>query len=283
MNRKLKFLFLLAIFWLSFAGVTQIDLTRQVMGVLLCGNGGTGAATTSANYVLAGPVTGAASCPAFRAVNATDSASTPLPATQRWAYWFAGQTPWGDVTTETGGFNTVSADATHQFPYRIYTTGTTSGNTAGRNGALNYVTGRHIDQLTYAQAAQTTSIRWWSGVSDQTFATMAASDTPTGNYAAFRFSTGASDTTYHCLTSTGSTQQDQSSGVTADTNFHYMEIKFDDANSQVLFYIDGSLVCTNATTVPASSTALRLAQGATTLTNAARNAEIAWVLMRSDF
>ena len=50
----------------------SIDLTTKVTGQLPIANGGTGAATTSQNYVFAGPATGGSGAPSFRSLVAAD-------------------------------------------------------------------------------------------------------------------------------------------------------------------------------------------------------------------
>lgn len=55
---------------------TGLPLTTGVTGTLPVANGGTGATTATANYVFAGPTTGAAAAPSFRALVAADIPST---------------------------------------------------------------------------------------------------------------------------------------------------------------------------------------------------------------
>lgn len=57
---------------LAAANVASIPLTTGVSGLLPVGNGGTGVSTSSANQVFAGPVSGGAAAPSFRALDPDD-------------------------------------------------------------------------------------------------------------------------------------------------------------------------------------------------------------------
>lgn len=58
------------------ASLTVVDLTSNVSGILPVANGGIGVATASAATVFAGPTTGGAAAPGFRALVSTDIPST---------------------------------------------------------------------------------------------------------------------------------------------------------------------------------------------------------------
>jgi hypothetical protein len=130
---------------------------------------------------------------------------------------------------------------------------------AGASGTLNYRTGRNISVLIIAGAAgKITDERWWFGVTDQAIATAGGSDNPAGNYAAFRFSTPASDTVWQAITKDGTTQNVQSTGVAPIVNTpQTFGIIFNDSTPNVQFYINGSLVATSTTHLPSASTNLR--------------------------
>lgn len=58
---------------LMVAAVTTVNLATQVFGLLPVANGGTGVSTATANYLFAGPTSGSAAAPAFRAQVAADA------------------------------------------------------------------------------------------------------------------------------------------------------------------------------------------------------------------
>lgn len=106
---------------------------------------------------------------------------------------------------------------------------------------------------------RTSDVRWYAGLSDTTIAGFANDDTGSGqNYAMFRFSSFASDTNFQCVVrnaSSGPTIVD--SGIAADTLSHRFSILVVSSTS-VAFYIDGTLVATIATDLPADSVKMRV-------------------------
>jgi len=137
---------------------------------------------------------------------------------------------------------------------------------------LNYRTGRNIALHSQAGPARIVNARYWFGLTDQTLATMSASDNPAGNYAAFRFSTVAGDTHYQAITKDGTTQTIVDTGVTpiaisAPGNIAVFDIIFNDGTPNVLFYINGTLVATITTHLPSASTNLRFLVSQTPNTN----------------
>lgn len=112
-----------------------------------------------------------------------------------------------------------------------------------------------VNSLIRGWMSRITDCRFWFGLSDSG-SLLTVSDTPSGNYAMFRFSTFASDGHIMCCTSDGSTQTAVSSGVSADLASHSYGLEFDDVTPAVKFYIDGNLVATITTTLPASGTPL---------------------------
>jgi hypothetical protein len=163
----------------------------------------------------------------------------------------------GDVATLTGSSLAESPTSIAGAALGIFASNTNTA--SGLNGNLNYRTGRNIRFFLLCGAAgKITDERWWWGVTDQTLATMSGSANPAGNYAAFRFDTTASDTTWQCITKDGSTQNVQASGVAPVINtVQTFAIEFNDSGSTVLFYINGSLVATSSSHLPSASTNLR--------------------------
>lgn len=116
------------------------------------------------------------------------------------------------------------------------------------SGTAVYRTGFNINAMFEVYIARSTDIRCWIGISANSSLTV--SDTPTGAYAMFRFSSIAGDTHWKCITSDGTTQTIVDSGITPDTGGHRFGIQFDDTNNKINFYIDGVLVGTSSTHLP---------------------------------
>ncbi len=119
-------------------------------------------------------------------------------------------------------------------------------------------TGRHISISGGIALFRTTDIRFWFGCFNTTSgSSITNSDTtPTSIYAAFRFSSIAGDTHWQAVTRDGTTQNVVSTGISPDTAQHRFGIFFDDANSQIIFYIDGVSVATLTANLPPANTAL---------------------------
>lgn len=246
---------------------TLINLAEQVMGILPVANGGTGLNSTSANFVLIGPTSGSGA-PTWR-LNTSGSSGMPKPNTQRWEYRVrtGPSTPLtivGDVDSgdAPGGFAGVAATSTTPDAGQFKTT-STSGTQADIFGNANYVMGRNVSFQTYNKISATANARLWISLSDQTVATMGASDNPAGNYAGFWYCNDASTacqkngssfdaTTFWCVSKDNSTQTLTDSSVTVDTNWHRFQITFNDSTPNAVFSIDGSAVCTLTTHLPAS-------------------------------
>jgi hypothetical protein len=162
-----------------------------------------------------------------------------------------------------------------------YGTAASTNSASSIEGNLNYNTSSNPTYQTYMALTNTANARVWAGLTNQTAATMAASDNPAGNYAAFRYSTAAGDTTYKCITKDGTTQTIADSGVAPGTGGHKFEI-LHLASGQTTFKIDGGWACANTTHLPASSTMTRYVNTITTLTNAVRSIRVGWVYVESD-
>ena len=274
MKKTLYILVLITVaFWFGVAAETKIRLATQVIDQVAAG------------FIYAGPVSGAAATPTFRAMDPFDISAMPRPNDRRWALAIrngASSDLIGDVSTASGSFGQNAADSTSPANVQGATT-TTDGNVARVNGNLNYVVGRNIlFQIINKQSSTITRLDWW-GVTDQTAATMAAADDPAGNYAAFRYSSSA-DSNYKCITKDNTTQNVQDSGVAVDsTAYHEYEIR-ESAGVNFTFYIDGTLVCTNSTNLPTSGTPLRYIYTVTCVVCAptAVNIRNGWIYIESD-
>jgi hypothetical protein len=155
----------------------------------------------------------------------------------------------------------VAPTTTHPVANEIYQT--SNDNVAGYYGKMNYITGKNLQMLFNGYITQITDTRFWCGFSDTAGTTAwGGTDTPTGKFAAFRFSSVATDTNYQCCTSDGSTQTTTDSGVAADTNGHAFAIEFADGTPAVLFYIDSVLVATVTTNLPGNGVVMNYYIGA---------------------
>jgi len=121
-----------------------------------------------------------------------------------------------------------------------------------------YRTGKHIEFWAAVRFTDTADCAHWIAIgngSALTSATFGNSDTNSAvKFAGFRYSTIAGDSHWQCVTGDGSATTLTDSGITPDGKEHRFAIFFDDDNSQILFYIDGTLVATNTTHLPPAST-----------------------------
>jgi hypothetical protein len=161
-------------------------------------------------------------------------------------------------------------------------TAATNGSIVSLNGnSAVWRTGKNIYFVSVEKLSQTTNERFWVGL---TTAASAGNITNVGNSdslisatggpfrgAAFRYSTGASDTEWKCITSDGTTQNVGSSGVAITTGTVILEIREDVANSKFYFYINHSLVYTATSNLPGSggNVNLEYLRSLTTLTTGA--------------
>ncbi|MFZ0953623.1 MAG: hypothetical protein WAN17_15230 [Candidatus Sulfotelmatobacter sp.] len=139
---------------------------------------------------------------------------------------------------------------------------TSAGDPAGYQSATNatfcpwWFDGPNLNLFVDAAILQTVTERVWIGMFDVALSTTTifGSDTLSANqYAAFRYSTVASDTHIQCVCCDGSTQKVVSSGVVADTKSHRFVIIINDSTPNVQFYIDGILVATITSNTPTTS------------------------------
>lgn len=112
-------------------------------------------------------------------------------------------------------------------------------------------------------AATGANVRSWAGLTSNSGSTQCGATNPAGDYAAFRWAQGV-DTNIQCITKDSSTQTVVDSGVPVTLGaVNKLAINCDSANSQVLFYINGSLVATITTHLPTAATAMKWMSGFT--------------------
>ncbi len=213
-----------------------------------------------------------------------DCMGTPKPNARRWTYitYPGSGTSFNANGDITGGNIATSVPATTSEPAVLdYATAGTTNSATSLEGNPNYNSSANPTYQTYASIAGTTNTRMWLGFTDQSAATMAASANPAGNYAAFRYDTGAGDTAIKCVTKDGTTQNITNTFTAPTTAGHKYEIDIIQG-TEVIFKLDGAEVCTQFTNSPAANTMLRYVNTMTTLTNAINDIRVGWVYIESD-
>jgi hypothetical protein len=187
----------------------------------------------------------------------------------------------GDIATITGTASAIAADATDPTTENLLS-GAVSGNESGLNGNAIYrsAASRRLMLQTYAKLQETSNVRAWICLTDQTLATQAGSDNPAGNYACFRYSTPASDANWKAVTKDGTTQNVADTGVAISTTGTEFEIEFDDTNSKINFRINGTLTNTLSANLPGAAN-LRYVVVAETQEAVAKNIRVAWLAVAS--
>jgi len=166
-----------------------------------------------------------------------------------------------DIASGTNVFGSTNPDVANsrQTSYQYHSTGSGGANWAGLNGQLSpgaiawqFLTNVYFYNSFWTDA--TTNRRIWLGIFQTSLSqsTIFGSDTlATGEYIAFRYSTVAGDTVWQCVVCDGATQNVVSSGVAPDTKSHAFNIVSTDGTS-IKFYIDGALVATVTSNIPAT-------------------------------
>jgi hypothetical protein len=298
MKKQWPMLVVLVTALITLAAATQINLTTNVTGLLPVANGGTGVATANAGTVFGRPQTAGSGAPGFYTYAAV-LGSIPLPNTGRSTLSEAvgdGTQNLGDEANFSGTTITNNVATSTAPPTVTVGTSAANGNVASISGNLNYVVGRNpYYQYRWTAANITTRRDWIATLTDQTSATMGASDNPAGNYAGFWFCADGAGTacqkngssfdatTYWCVTKDNTTQQLTDSAVTADTSAHEFEV-YESAAGIYDFYIDGTKVCTNSTNPPTSGAVLRYSNTVTCIGCASgRNFDWAWTYIQTNF
>lgn len=208
------------------------------------------------------------------------------PLRQRWAMgWASVGGLWsqvGDNPSHTGTQTFIAPTAT-EGPMFNMASSASLGADAGENGQLNYWNARNPILRVRVKLQESAAMRVWIGFSDQTLSTMVASDNPAGNYAAFRFSTDASDVNWQAVTKDNTTQGITDTGKAFDTAVHALEVIVDNDNSKVYFLIDDALVATRTANLPGTGLALRYVCGLETREAVAKNIRFEQVQAMIDF
>jgi hypothetical protein len=225
------------------------------------------------------------------------NAKIPSPITRRWALLITTSTSTidgaavGTLMGETiggGNCNTMQSPFTGSpalaTPYSQCAQ-SSAGGVAGMNGQPNWPTGSNLLMTQKAGISQNTSIRFRAGFGDAgNLGSWLGADTlTTSNYAAFRFSTSASDAHFKCETGDGAAVTVGDSGITPVVNTLYLlTVQFNDAVPNVVFSINGTVVCTNTTHLPTASTSLRYFSGISPITAVSTTELLSWIYIESD-
>jgi hypothetical protein len=137
------------------------------------------------------------------------------------------------------GFNTSATANT-----AVGISDTISGPASLTSDDINYTLGCLGLYEKCLMLGSTANVRYWIGFAGNTQTpNIFRTDNPTTRCCAFRYSTAAGDTTWQCVVTDGTIQVAAGTTVVPDaTALHVYSIQF--SNSNVLFYIDGTLVGT---------------------------------------
>ncbi|MGH7196844.1 MAG: hypothetical protein ACREGJ_03735 [Candidatus Saccharimonadales bacterium] len=208
----------------------------------------------------------------------TECTGTPRPNARRTMMKMANgtDTTWegyGATITNTG---TVAADTIPRIAIQHSTTAT-SGNVAGASSNVAWDRAFDSDYLlyqTYAYFGSTTDRRVWLGFTTLDIATMGGSSEPaSGGYAAFRYDTGAGDTTFKCVVRPFAAPTIVDSGVTVTAKEFRFEVFY--TFTETVFKINGDEVCRIADSP--SGDRVRVVNSITTLAAAAKSLEVSWM------
>lgn len=213
----------------------------------------------------------------YRAVSSggggTTPAAQPVSYTDRWWIHQADMdgTAYSTIGVDFVISGTGSSTADNDTDSRWIRTSTAAS--ANATGQLQSITGilmrrrfRSAHVLRMKTYTDISSLRFWSGLFSSA---PQLADDPTGDLAAFRYSTNAGDTEWMCCVKDGSTLSATASGVTVATDTMYLLwVETDD--SEVRFYINETLVHTASANLPSIDQDMGFHVGMTTLTAAVR-------------
>lgn len=225
-------------------------------------------ANQAANTVWAGPTSGGAAPPTFRALATGDVPAGTVSVFRNWHGWAAlgrdGSIAFTYATNpQTGGLTVIHVDATATEPtYERITTAAAGGSSAtvldnsGEGaGSRQIPIGILSEYRTRVRLSSIAQERIWIGLSNQTSggATF-QTDTPNIPFVGFRYSSAA-ESTYQCVAQTSSIAQTVTdTAVTVDTNGHTFRLT--KSGSNVVCSIDGTATATMSSNLPAAGTLL---------------------------
>jgi hypothetical protein len=166
------------------------------------------------------------------------------------------------------------------------TAGTSSTNTTFIRGSTTGANG--FFYRARVGVVDTTSIRIFSGLTNQSSATMVGADNPAGHYIGFQFSTNRADTNWMITSKDGTTQTATSTGIAFAANKVYDLTFFCSQQcTSITWRVDNVTDNTNATgtvstNLPGTTTSLRIAEAVSTLTTAVKNLRMQFAYTEAD-
>jgi hypothetical protein len=184
----------------------------------------------------------------------------------------AQQTSLGYGNSENGTGSNVGGTSTEMFG-RNFVSAASVGGTFGWSSGAVFISDHNARHFISTKiVTDLTSMRYWVGLASTTLGNL-SSDTPSQHLAMFRYSS-ASDTKWTAVTcaGTGAATTTTESQVLVEAKTYLFGIEY--TASSVKFYINGSLVATHTTNIPASNQQLRLMAGGVNTAASARNARV---------
>jgi len=181
----------------------------------------------------------------------------------------------GINNTQLSKNGTDSAASDSDGAWNNYLSASSSGANAGWSTAASWAEWQCYPAFIVAiKPVDITAVRIWCGWI--TSGGIYGSDSPaTGTTVAFRFSSTAGDTNWQCCTSDGTTGNTVDSGVAVVSGTSYvLAVYKDPSTGNAIFIINGQVVATISTHLPASTTDMYSIYTATTTTSIAKNIKL---------
>lgn len=212
----------------------------------------------------------------------TDCIGIPKPNTQRTTNMVANGndanwTGYGDILTNVAPAGSGGSLSSNLVPSVYNDTAASIGSVAGVHG--NTIYSGDNDRLIFQTHLDTTqvNVRIWAGFTDQTIATMGASTTPAGSYAAFRYDSSV-EATWKCVTRNGvsATVTDSTIAIADDQKFEIVL----EPGTRAVFKINGQTVCNVTGTVP--DALFRVLDSLTALGAVTKTIYVGWIFVQGD-
>lgn len=216
------------------------------------------------------------------------------PYSRRWGMYASGGTTIGsagtllgvDTFTLNGSVSGIPVLSSPSFttPTSKYTSSTSGTCAGGIENGFSWVTGNNILYQARVAIGSLVTQRVRIGITDSTTAqAFVNGDTLASHYAAFRFSTAASDANWQCQTANGSSNTTVDSGVPVVANtLYYFQIQFNDSVPNIIFSINKVVVATISTNIPTGSVGLRMSTAVDPLASVSTSVYIAWIYTEAD-
>lgn len=187
----------------------------------------------------------------------------------------------GDVITELG---TVTSTLDQDGLRNLYQTTAVSGNDAGISGLIQYRRDQDIELFARFSFFQTSLVRLFIGLSNQTLATMVGADNPAGHYFGLQYSTPRADANFKVVRKDGTTQT-LVNDIGIDGNLHllYMWLYRTAGANKVILQLDDGTRNSFTTLLPDNTTGLRFIAGVETQTAGVKAIDIGKILIAQVF